>query len=165
MCFEDAGSVDVAGKISRLQRVLVLIQTLFGVSGPASIMSLFINMPLLQISGAEKCLRKAAGGLETSESFASGDKAPTGRCSRCLGNFHVLGNMKKSIGKTMVDSETGKPAGQRRVAMLPRAVHLQRCRMPGWHDRCPRYRLWSVSDMARFKDLWKQLEFQKIHQH
>ena len=65
----------------------------------------------------------------------------------------------------MVDSETGKPAGKRRVAMLPRAVHLQRCRMPGWHDRCPRYRLWSVSDMARFKDLWKQVESQKIHQH
>lgn len=58
MCFEDAGSVDVAGKISRLQRVFVLIQTFFGVSGPASIVSLFINMPLLQISGAENAAGK-----------------------------------------------------------------------------------------------------------
>ena len=58
VCFEDAGSVDVAGKINRLQRVLVLIQTFFGVSGPASIVSLFINMPLLQISGAENAAGK-----------------------------------------------------------------------------------------------------------
>ena len=65
----------------------------------------------------------------------------------------------------MGSKKAGRPPGESRVAILPRAVHLQRCRMPGWHGRCPRYQLWRVSNVARFGDFCNKLELQKIHQH